>query len=327
MSLYLYDGATPWTADSLRLVKAHGGIAVSVYIVGSPGGMRHASAADVALARSMGLAVLPNWERAADFFRTASLADCKAAGAEALTACRELGFPDDGSIAVAFSFDYDVPASGFAQALAQLQACRDGLAGHYQAIGYAQIDLINYWNRRGMRGPHWLMGSTWRASSTFAPSEVGAPAVALVQSHTLAGAWLNSPVSGTDINTITQPFKLPAWWPDGSPYGGDVALTDDDIAKVAAAVWGRKFPAHPGGAEYNASSFLVAGADHADEASDSAAAAATAGANLVTRVATLQATVAQLQTDLAELKAAQASVQINPADLPVTGTVHIGGTS
>jgi hypothetical protein len=92
------------------------------------------------------------------------------------------------------------------------------MGGHYQPLGYGQVDLINYWAAHGLPGPHWLMGSTWRSSSQFAGHEVGSPHVALVQSHDAAGNWLRSPVAGTDINTVTQPGRLPAWWPPGSPY-------------------------------------------------------------------------------------------------------------
>lgn len=217
-TLRAYDGATPWSPVRLRQAKQHGAIAVSVYIVGTPGGMPHADKADVAAALSAGLGVLPNWERAADFFRTASIADCTNAGKEALAACRAVRLPDDGSVGVAFSFDYEVAVGRYAHATDQLKACGDGMGGHYQPLGYAQIDLINYWAAHGMPGPHWLMGSTWRASSQFTKAEVGSAHVAMVQSHDANGNWLNSPVAGTDVNTVTQPHKLAAYWPAGSPY-------------------------------------------------------------------------------------------------------------
>lgn len=301
MSL-LFDGATPWDATRLAAVKAHGGVAVSVYIVGSPGGMRCANAADVALARSLGLGVIPNWERASDFFRTASIADCKAAGVEALAACRALGIPDDGSIAVAFSFDYQVPATGYPTALDQLRACGDGMGGHYQPIGYAQSGLIEYWSAHGLSGPHWLMASTWGQPYNISGN------VALVQSHTAAGAWLNSPVAGTDINTVTQPARLLAWWPDGSPYGDDVELSDTIINPNT-------------GKPTTVEAVLQAMCRVQKDTQGSAAVLADA----LQRVADLQAQVATLAAQVA----AQPTVQ--PADIPVTisgtGTAHIGSTS
>jgi hypothetical protein len=96
---YCFDGATPWTRSRLRSVKRHGGVAVSVYIVGTPGGMRCAVKADVDLARSMGLGVLPNWERAADFFSPLlDRARLARPGVEALVGVPGLtASPDDGT--------------------------------------------------------------------------------------------------------------------------------------------------------------------------------------------------------------------------------------
>lgn len=311
MALYCFDGATPWLDDNppkgqpadwrLRAVRAHGGIGVTVYIVGTPGGMRHATAADVAAARALSLGVVPNWERAADFFRTATLADCKAAGAEALAACRALGFPDDGSVGVPFSFDYQVPASGYAHATEQLLACGDGMGGHYQPIGYAQIDLINYWATHGLPGPHWLMGSTWRSSPLFTTAEVGSPHVAMVQSHTTGGGWLNSPITGTDVNTITQPTKLAAWWPDGSTYGGDM-LTAAQATQLANAV------------RYSAA---------ADARAQSLQGAVTALASGFTDALSR---IASLQAELAALKQT-GTLDLQPGTYPATLTVTPGAQS
>jgi hypothetical protein len=229
MTLYAYDGASPF---DLAAAKAHGAVLITGYIVGHPGGMDPITPRRVRQIHALGMGFLPNWERAADFFRTASLADCRNAGKEALAACRSLGVPDDGTVGVPFSFDYQVPASGFPRATDQLAACGDGMGGHYQPLGYGQVDLINYWAAHGLPGPHWLMGSTWRPSSQFAGHEVGSPHVALVQSHDAAGNWLNSPVAGTDINTVTQPGRLPAWWPPGSPYAAGGHMTMDADVKA-----------------------------------------------------------------------------------------------
>jgi hypothetical protein len=234
---YCFDGATPWNRSRLKSVKRHGGVAVSVYIVGTPGGMRCAAKQDVDLARSLGLGVLPNWERAADFFRHATLIDCRAAGREALAACRALGFPDDGSVSVAFSFDFQIPASQYGEMADKLAAINDVLGGHYRGVAYGQFGLIDYLARHGRPGPHWLMGSTFRASSQFYVSEVRSPHVAMVQMHDAGGNWLSSPVSGTDINTVTQPQKLGAWWPTNSPYAQGAGMTmDKDVAAAFANV-------------------------------------------------------------------------------------------
>ncbi|HET6916909.1 MAG TPA: hypothetical protein VFH56_12535, partial [Acidimicrobiales bacterium] len=109
MSVFLFDDADP--SISPAAMVAHGGVAASVYIVGDPGGYQPANAARVAALRNAGLGILPNWERAAGFFLTCTLAEAKQAGVEALAACRALGFPDDGSVGVAFSFDFQCPAT------------------------------------------------------------------------------------------------------------------------------------------------------------------------------------------------------------------------
>lgn len=300
---YLFDGATPWDASRLASVKAHGGIAVSVYIVGSPGGMRCANAADVKLARSLGLGVLPNWERAADFFSTCTVAEAYNAGVEAAVAARRLGFPSGAGVGVAFSFDFQCPASRYAEMTEKLTQAGKGMGGAFVPLGYGQAGLCDYWAAHGIPGPHWLMASTWGEPYSISRN------VALVQSHTVSGAWLNSPVAGTDINTITQPSKLAAWWPDGSSYGGNV--NPADVWNYAATIWNKSKP----------SAWALLGNIHQTVHS-----IATVANSVARGVADIDQRVAALQADVAALKA-QGGVQINPADLPVSGTVHIGGTS
>lgn len=340
-ALYGYDGASPF---NLRAARKHGGIVATVYIVGTPGGFAHADRARVNEIRAHGMGVLPNWERAADFFRTATLADCRAAGREALEACRALGIPDDGTVGVAFSFDYQVPASGFARATAQLKACGEGMAGHYRPLGYGQIDLIEYWAAHGLPGPHWLMGSTWRSSSVFAAHEVGSPHVALVQSHDAHGAWLSSPVPGTDINTVTQPSRLPAWWPTSSPYASPVpadlleeimalAGAPKDyktfLADVAAAVagsddWRSGHDGYKKGYQLDTVLRLAVG-DHVDA---KLAAVATVVNALAPRVAQLQAAVAKLepgQPVSVDAAAIAADVAAAVKQLQLVATVEVKG--
>lgn len=221
MSVFLFDDADP--SISPAAMVAHGGVAASVYIVGDPGGYQPANAARVAALRNAGLGVLPNWERAAGFFLTCTLAEAKQAGVEAAAATRALGIPT--GVGVAFSFDFQCPTSRYQEMTDKLAAAGAGMAGQYAPVGYGQSGLCDYWAAHGIPGPHWLMASTWGE-----PYNPGSASVALVQSHDATGAWLNSPVPGTDINTITQPERLLAWWPDNSPYGGtDVNLTDTII--------------------------------------------------------------------------------------------------
>lgn len=217
-ALLAFDAANPNVSISAMVKR--GAIVAPVYVVGTPGGFAHADAARVRALRAAGLAPLPNWERAADFFARCTIAQAQAAGAEALAACRALEFPDDGSIDVAFSFDFEIPAADYPAMAARLDACERGLAGHYRAIVYAQIGFIEYLATlpRFAGRVHWLMGSTWRATSQFTGREAGSPNVGLIQSHDAAGNWLTSPIADTDVNTVTHPRALRAWWPTSSPY-------------------------------------------------------------------------------------------------------------
>lgn len=227
MTDYLFDGADP-TFD-LDKAKAAGAIAISVYIVGNPGGMAHADAARVAAIRAKGMGVLPNWERAADFFSTCSVAAAQGAGAEAQVAARSLGFPTDGTVQVPFSFDFDCPSSRFPEMGQKVDAIAAGLTTAFIPMVYAQIDLIDYLVSHGhLHGKQWLMGSTW--GNAYHPDSN----VCIVQSHDATGQlWLNDPVPSTDINTVTDPYALKAWWPDGSPYGGG-SMTQPQIDEIMA---------------------------------------------------------------------------------------------
>jgi len=223
--LFAFDGAGPF---DLAAAKRAGGIAVTVYIVGTPGGMPHADRARVDAARAAGLGVLPNWERQADYFLTCTMAQAQWAAKEAVTACRELGFPDDGTIACAFSFDVDIPASRFVEMGAKVAALITGLGGAYRLMLYGQQALIDWLAAHG-----YITGKSWLMMSTFnQPYNPRSPNVCMVQEHDIDGNWLSSPLAGTDINTITDPAALHAWWPPNSPYGDD----DMSAADVKAII-------------------------------------------------------------------------------------------
>lgn len=319
MTYYAFDAANPNV--SISAMQQHGAIVAPVYIRGNPGGFAHADAARVTALRAAGLAPWPNWESTADFFRTASIAACKAAGQEAASACDSLGFPDDPSISVPFSFDYQVPASGYANATAQLKACQSGL-GKRRAVGYGQSGLIDYWAAHGCPGGHWLMASTWGLSYNAA-----SPNVSLVQSHDVNGNWLNTPISGTDINTVTHPEILGAWWPDNSPFGEDVALADSDVQKIVTAVWAQTIPSIVSSNSYAAWRYLP----HA-EAADAKAAAANDSPDIAALKTLVQQVIAAQSAQAATLKtlsdavakltgASTASVDLSGATFPATITV------
>jgi hypothetical protein len=311
-TLYAFDAANP-KISAAAMVK-HGGIVAPVYIVGNPGGMPHADNARVTELRAAGLAPLPNWERAADFFKHATIADAQAAGREALAACRACGFPADGSIDVAFSFDFEIPPANYPAMARLLAAVQTGLGGSYRAIAYAQSGFIDYLAAHGQPGPHWLMGSTW--GQPYRPTS---PHVALVQSHDTAGTWINSPIPGTDINTVTNPQAVRAWWPDGSPYGGTVSAQDVITALkspegqqlLGKAVAEYRIPNH-----FKSTASIQTLLAYVDErvaaTNDRTAATATVVNTLAPRIAQLQAAVDNLTQAL------------QPAQQVVLDTVAVG---
>jgi len=97
---------------------------------------------------------------------------------------------------------------------------------------YGQESLIIYLVVHGdVTGKHWLMMS--RFGQAYDP---GASYFCMVQGHDVGGNWINSPVPGTDINTVTDPHALYAWWETGSPYEqGDSPMTPYEIQQIAAA--------------------------------------------------------------------------------------------
>lgn len=223
-TLYAFDGAS---AFNLAAAKRAGGICATTYIRGRPGGYDHADAARVTAIRTEGMGASPNWESTADYFGTCSVTDAHWAGTDALRACRELGYPDDGTIAVSFSFDFDVPAGRYAEMGAKVRQITAGLAGHYQTMIYGQESLIVYLVVHGyITGKHWLMMSTF--GQAYDPM---ASYFCMVQGHDINGNWIqNQAIPGTDINTVTDPYALNAWWPTGSPYstGDDMSAADID---------------------------------------------------------------------------------------------------
>lgn len=233
--LYGYDGASPF---NLSLARANHGIVCTGYIVGHPGGMNPVDKARVNLIRALGMGFLPNWERAANALVIGTRQDGHDAGVEALAACRALGVPDDGTVACAFSWDVDIDTRLYQHCGQVADGIIAGLAGHYRFTAYGQGGLIDHLVQTGrMTGGGWLSGS-----SSFPGFDPASPNVAMVQSHDVNGNWLNTPVFGTDINTVTRPHELAAWWPEGSEYGmtpADVVaelLKPDNLDKLATGI-------------------------------------------------------------------------------------------
>jgi hypothetical protein len=231
--LHAFDAASP--TIPIQAMVQHGAIVAPVYFRGTPGGMQPSDAARVKALRAAGLAPWPNWESTADFFRTATLDDCRWAGRDALQHARACGFPDDGSLSIPFSFDYQANSHDFPLLHDKLEAAQESLGGAYRACSYAQSGLISYLHGHGFGDVgHWLMASTWGL-----PYNITQPGVAIVQSHHADGSWFNSPIPGTDANVVTQPDKIAAWWPDGSEFA-NMPTAKEIAAEVVAEVFGHK---------------------------------------------------------------------------------------
>lgn len=313
MALYAFDGASNFDLD---LAKARGGIIATVYIVGTPGGFPHADRARVDAIRAKGLGASPNWERAANFFDTCSLAAAYSAGVEAADACRTLGFPPDGSISCSFSFDFDTSGPRLPEMAQKLKQVQAGLAGQYLPMAYAEQELIDYIvANKVIPGKHWLMMSTFGQ-----PYNPTSPHVCMVQGHDVAGNWIQSlAVPGTDINTVTDPYALNAWWPTGSPYAtkGDAPMTPAEIQAIAHEVWNYQLRGDLPGTPptvtppHSAGSWLantnVAVRD--DATGVGVHAEVTAAVTALTTLMKSQASNAQLSAAVAELKTAINTIQ------------------
>jgi hypothetical protein len=232
VTLYAFDGASPF---SLTAAKKAGAVVITGYIVGHPGGMDPIDKARVTAIRKLGMGFLPNWERAADYLVNCGYTGGKAAGLEAVAALRKLGVPDDGTVACPFSWDVWLDPALYQQCGRVADGIIDGLGGHYLFTAYGQGGLIDYLADTGrLQSEGWLSGST-----SFPGYNAADRRVALVQ-HT------RTTVPGTDLNVVTDPSGVHAWWPPNSPYGDEMptpadlwnfVIEDGDGHKATAASW------------------------------------------------------------------------------------------
>lgn len=222
--MYAYDGAS---AFSLAEAKAHGAGLITGYIVGHPGGENPIDKTRVQEILALGMGFLPNWERGPDYLVTCGYTAGKAAGQEAVVALQALDITE--GTAVAFSWDTDLSASQYKQCGAVADGIIAGLARHYRFSAYGQGGLLEYFRTtKRMTVKGWLSGST-----AYPGFSVSLPSVGMVQSHDASGAAISTPVAGTDINTVLDPYNIGALWPAKSPYGGNMALDPNDPVIVA----------------------------------------------------------------------------------------------
>jgi len=220
-----YDGASPF---SLTDAKAAGAVLITGYIVGRPGGYDPISRARVQEILSLGLGFLPNWERGADYLVNCGHGGGIAAGQEAVTALRALAIPE--GTACTFSWDTYIRPALYPQCGQVADGIIAGLAGRYEFSAYGQGGLLDYFRSTGrMAVKAWLSGS-----ESFPGFDVTAPAVGMVQSHDASGKWLKTTASGTDVNTVLDPYNLGALWPANSPYAQEADMTPAQEAAITA---------------------------------------------------------------------------------------------
>jgi hypothetical protein len=278
-------------------------------------------------ARKAGLGFVPTYEEGPSELVGASRATGRGVGRKILAAFKAKGLPLDGSVAVYPSVDVRVPIDGTDhdadQCNSAWQGIRDIVAGQISVRAYAEGAIIDALASAGLvDGPCWLAAPTsW-------------PGYSVEDKHICMVQLDGDAPKGTDANhIITNPAALGAWWPDGSPYGGDMPLTDADVAKVVNAIFARDIipapqqtPAEAEAAKTNPTWALVSALGsvlahthaHTRDLAD-----------ITPRIASLQAELAATQAEVAALKQ-QAQPVAQAADIPVTitgsGTVHMGGT-
>jgi hypothetical protein len=211
----MFDGAY---ARDLAAMKASGAIAVSVYLTGNYAVPK----SWVDQVRAAGLGVVPNYEQATNELVTAGMTGGIAVGQRAAAAATALGFPTDASVAIVYSVDVDVPPAQFAQIGLAFDGINSVTHGRFLTEVYAEGALIDYlMTTKRVTGAEWLS-----ASESFPGYNPSSPNVGLVQK-------IGSPVAGTDLDQITNPTGIHAWWPAGSPFGvTDMDATQDERLKA-----------------------------------------------------------------------------------------------
>lgn len=300
--LYAFDAAY---APDLAAVKAEGGIAVNGYLTGDYADTTTQPAA----AHAAGLGYVPTYEEGRDELVNASRAAGQAVGRKILDAFDRKGIPLNGTVAVYPSVDVPVGAGTADACNAGWRGIRDVIAGKVSVRAYAEGAVIDALVRAGL-----VDGPCWLAAPTSWPGfDVNDANVCMIQ-------LVGSPVGGTDQNhLVTDPSALGAWWPAGSPYGGDdMALTDDDVQKIADAVWAHHYKVD-GRVERRADYMLGYAWDGAEKAHGQLerlapevagikALLADAKSGVLTRIASLQAAVGKIPTAPVDVAALAADV-------------------
>ena len=250
---------------NLAACVAAGAIAINGYLTGKFATTTTSPAA----AHAVALGWIATYEEGPAELVGATRAEGVAVGEKIAAAWRAHGIPDDGSIAVFPSVDIRVAAADAASCDNGWLGIRDVMASGASIRSYAEGAVIDHLVAKGLvDGKCWLS-----ASSSYPGYNVRDENVCMYQQ-------VGSAVGGTDTNhLITDPHALGAWWPDGSPYGGDMALTAAEATQLA-----------------NAAKFAAAADARAQALQGQVSAQTTQITQLQSAVAALQAAVAGIQT-------------------------------
>jgi hypothetical protein len=242
---YMYDAA--YQPDLDKVLAAHG-IAISRYFTGpNPAFVwKRVTPQQVTDTLGKGLGMVCNTEGSADPLSAADAAGVtykeygKLLAQWGLTDLVRCGIPAGIGVADYFSVDVYTDPSRYPDVRDMFDGINEVIprAGYLTKV-YSQGGLIDY-----LCAQHRVDGKQWLAAPTSWPGykeALAGPNLAMVQ-------LVGSPVAATDQNKILDPYAIGAYWPDGSPYGGEVPLTDDDVKKI----WAYALTPPAGGASISA---------------------------------------------------------------------------
>lgn len=215
MAVFSYDTAN--LSGMLNQVIAQHPPFVSLYTDGG----HAATIFDAVSLQTAGIGILWNHENAPNELAGGYAAGV-AAAQHAIAPVIAAGTPTDGTVAVFYSVDVDIPTTAFQPWVDAFAGINVTHAGRFRVGCYGEGALINELVRLGLvQVKGWLS-----ASSSYPGYDPKSPNVGLVQ-------MVSTNVVGTDQNEVTDITGLGIWWAPGQPYVNDPPLKlkeDDDMA-------------------------------------------------------------------------------------------------
>lgn len=324
-----------WGYADPKQTAAAGIKVVSMYLSHDPS--KNVTAAKVKAYHRAGIAVLLNWESDAGrplLGGSAGRADATEAVRQAKQLIADVGYAPGKTLCIYFSCDRDVTAAQIAGPVADYFKAAGPIVRkvggwtfkwgvfprrRFRIGVYGEADVVRY------LAAHKITDAEWQ---TYAWSggrlDPAADFYQYLNGQRLAGA-------SVDFNHIVHADQLGAWWPPGhepdtakpNPEEFTVGQYEDlkaDIAKLYNLLHDSlEIDTNADGKrDVQVSVDTIVGRRTNPVRSDVGSVAG-ALADVVQRLAVLQ-------KDVQALAAKQAQIQLQPIDVPVTGTVHVGGT-